>query len=207
MKPWIILGFILFFLPLTYAWECEYGTAKAWVKLPGDTEWREALVDGVTLKVHEPFKVKVEVRTKTDMHILDLGIYDPGVTKVFEVVEGPSKNGGHILKYDVPANWTRTYEWTVRPTGKWTEAYGPLNFGVTFMKSQDDYRVIDKTIIHAYISPKEWKGETSESEKSSKPSTPSSKKTEGGEINLWIWIGVVVIVIIVLLAFFIRKRF
>jgi len=127
--------------------------------LSNEPQWREALVDGVTLKVHEPFKVKVWVKTKVDVHVLDMGLYDPGVTKVFEVVEGPSKNGEHILKYDVPEGWTKTYEWTVRTTGKWTEGLTTWNICITFMKTQDDYKGIDKTIIHAYISPNEWKEE------------------------------------------------
>ncbi len=158
MKKYVVLvlGAFLFATNVN-AWECEYGEAKAWVKLSNDTQWREAMVDGVTLKVHESFRVKVWVKTKVDVHALDIELYDPGVTKVFEVVEGPSKNGEHILKYDVPEGWTKTYEWTVRPTGEWTEGWAPLNLFIQFTKNMNDYKKIDKTIIHAYISSEEWK--------------------------------------------------
>ena len=186
----LVLGvFLLSAIEYANAWECGYGEAKAWVKLPDDSEWREALVDGVTLKIHEPFKVKAQITTKTKVHVLDIEIYDPGVTKVFEVIEGPSKNGESILKYDVPANWSKTYEWTVRPTGKWTEGWAPLNFGAVFMKTQDDYNGIDKTIIHAYISPEEWNGSSENNQNEDK-----SHHTMGFEfvtlslvIMLYIW--------------------
>ena len=151
----LVLGGFLFATNVN-AWECEYGEAKAWVKLSNDTQWREALVDGVTLKVHEPFKVKIWVKTKTDVHVA-FELYDPGVTKVFEIVKGPSRNAESVYINNCAANWTKTYEWTVRPTGEWTEGWAPLNLFIQFTKNMNDYKKIDKTIIHAYISPKEWK--------------------------------------------------
>jgi len=159
MKRYIVFLVLGVFLLATNvnAWECEYGEAKAWVKLSNDTQWREAMVDGVTLKVHEPFKVKVWVKTKVDIYVVGIGLSSPGVTKVFEKLDGPSLIGDEILKYNIPANWTKTYEWIVRPTGEWTEGWAPLNFGVIFMKTQDDYKNIGKTVIHAYISSEEWK--------------------------------------------------
>jgi len=191
MKKYVILFLVGIFL-FAYnakAWECKYGEAKAWVKLSNDTEWREAMVDGVTLKVHEPFKVKVWVKTKADIYVVGIGLSSPGVTKVFEKLDGPSLIGDEILKYDVPANWTKTYEWTVRPTGKWTEGWAPLNFGVVFMKTQDDYKNIGKTVIHAYISPEEWNGSSENNQNEDK-----SHHTMGFEfvtlslvIMLYIW--------------------
>ena len=159
MKRYIVFLVLGVFLLATNvnAWECEYGEAKAWVKLSNDTQWREAMVDGVTLKVREPFKVKVWVKTKTECYV-DIELYDPGITKVFEVVEGPSKNGEMIYSDNCPANWTKTYEWTVRPTGEWTEGWAPLNILVQFTQDPTGYtNKIDKTIIHAYISSEEWK--------------------------------------------------
>ena len=186
----LVLGAFLFAYNAK-AWECEYGTVNAWVKLSDDTQWREAMVDGVTLKIHEPFKVKVQVTTKTECHV-DISLYVPGVTKVFEVVEGPSKIGfgEDIGEYDIPANWSKTYEWTVRPTGEWTEGWAPLNTNIQFTTSNiGDYKIIDKTIIHAYISPEEWK----ESENTNEGSQ-GSHGTPGFEfvtlslaIMLYIW--------------------
>ena len=191
MKKYIVLFLVLgafLFATSVNAWECEYGTVNAWVKLSNDTQWREAMVDDVTLKVHEPFKVKVQITTKTKCHVA-LELYDPGVTKVFEVIEGPSKNEGVIDNYNCPANWTKTYEWTVRPTGKWTEAYGPWNIRVQFTKTMESYKVVDKTIIHAYISPEEWNGSSENNQNEDK-----SHHTMGFEfvtlslvIMLYIW--------------------
>ncbi len=164
MKKYVILfmmGVFLFAMHVR-AWECEYGTVNAWVKLSNDTQWREAMVDDVTLKVHEPFKVKVQITTKMKCHV-SFELYDPGVTKVFEVVNGASKNGEDVDENNCPANWTKTYEWTVRPTGKWTEGWAPLNFFIQFTDPNTGYNEkIDKTIIHAYISPEEWEGEGNE---------------------------------------------
>ena len=186
----LVLGvFLLSTIEYAKAWECEYGEAKAWVKLNNDTQWREAMVDGVTLKVHEPFKVKVWIKTKTECYA-DIELYDPGITKVFEVVEGPSKNGEMIYNNNCPANWTKTYEWIVRPTGEWTGAYGPLNIFVQFtIPNVGDYKKIDKTIIHAYISPEEWNGSSENNQNEDK-----SHHTMGFEfvtlslaITLYIW--------------------
>lgn len=155
---WLIVAFAAMGTSqMAQAWECEYGKVHAWVKLQGDTEWREAMVDGITLKVHEPFQVKVEITTRiqTDVYFK---LYDPGVTKVYETTEGPSKNEESICNYECPPGWTKTYEWTVRPTGDFKEGTAPWNIRVQFSRNYDDYLILDKTILHAYISPSEWQG-------------------------------------------------
>ena len=205
---YLFLVFGLLISTLSYAWECDYGEAKAWIKLPNETEWREAIVRGVTLKVHEPFKVKVWIKTKVDVYVVGIGLSSPGVTKVFEKLSGPSLIGDEILKYDVPANWSKTYEWTVRPTGKWTEGWAPLNFGVVFMKTQDDYKNIGKTVIHAYISPEEWK--ENEKEKGSEENVNKNEQigNEEGNLtasgsrgsNLVLWIVLFIIIVILLIV-------
>ena len=155
---WLVVAFVAMEAsPVTQAWECAYGTVNGWVKLEGDTEWREAPVEGVTLKVHEPFKVKLEVTTKTDCTV-DMEIFDPGVTKVYEVIEGPSKNGEHILIYDCPDGWTKTYEWTIRPTGEFTEGMAPWKGEVEFITGIVDDCTAGGTFLYAYISPSEWQG-------------------------------------------------
>ncbi len=189
---------LAFFVYPLYAWECDYGTVKAWVKLPNETEWREAIVRGVTLKVHEPFKVKVQVATKTKCHV-DIELYDPGVTKVFEVVEGPSRNGEMIYNTNVPANWSKTYEWTVRPTGEWTEGWAPWNVEVFFMRTQDDGKKIDRTIIHAYISPEEWKGESEEIKENNQSDVNSpSQNEENGRLGISILVVIIVVILLLI---------
>ena len=207
MKKYIVLFLVLgafLFTTSVSAWECEYGTVNAWVKLAGDAQWREAMVDGVTLKVHEPFKVKVQVTTKTACDVYT-SVYDPGVTKVFEVVGGPSKNGEDIDEYNCPSNWTKTYEWTVRPTGKWTDGWAPWNIGIIFMKTQDDYKYIDKTIIHAYISSEEWKEEY-EKEKNLTQDQNGENKHRNLSTNSFALYSIVGIIVFVALFILWRRR-
>lgn len=136
------------------AWECEYGEAKAWVKLYGEKEWKEAIVKGITLKVKEPFEIKIFIRTKIDCWVA-FELYEPGKTRAYEAIKG-----GELERFyntqDLPANWTNTYYFKVRPTGNWTRGTAPLNLFVQFTKSMEDYKTIHKTVIYAYISPEKW---------------------------------------------------
>ena len=159
LRKFIIVG--LLFPPISYAWECRHGEAYAWVKLAGDSEWREAVVRNVTLKVGEPFEVKIMVKTKIKCDV-DISLYEPGLTKAYEVIEGPSENGEHITIYDCEKNWTKTYRWRLQSTQNWTEGYAPLNFNVWFMRGLNDFKHIEKTIIYAYISSEKWKGNGNE---------------------------------------------
>ena len=158
----LLIWFVVFFALLgitqgTSAWECDYGEVKAWVKFQGDNEWREAPVEDVTLKVHEPFEVKIEVTIKKKCHF-DLNLYEPGVTPAYEVINGPSTMGGWADKFNVAPTLNITYEWTLRTTGNWTHGTAPLNFLSQFTETEDyDYDIIEKTILLAYISSEEWK--------------------------------------------------
>lgn len=151
----IIVG--LLFPPISYAWECRHGEAYAWVKLAGDSEWREAVVRNVTLKVNEPFEVKVTVKTKTKCHV-DVELWEPGYTEAYSIVGGKKEYGS----YDCPPNWTKTYIWKVKPNGNWTGGYAPLNLFVQFTPSMSDLETIEKTIIYAYISSEKWEGNGNE---------------------------------------------
>jgi len=162
----LLIWFVVFFALLgitqgTSAWECDYGEVKAWVKFQGDNEWREAPVEDVTLKVHEPFEVKIEVTTKKMCHF-DLNLYEPGVTPAYEVINGPSTMGNDVHKSNAPLGWNKIYEWTIKTTGSWTGGNAPLNFYSQFTEIEDwetnPGESIEKTILLAYISSEEWKG-------------------------------------------------
>ncbi|MCD6572984.1 MAG: sarcinarray family MAST domain-containing protein [Thermoplasmata archaeon] len=193
MKKYIVflvLGAFLFATSVN-AWECEYGTVNAWVKLSNDASWREAMVDGVTLKVHEPFKVKVEITTKTKCYA-DASLYVPGYIKVFETINGPSKigYGEDISWHSNYSGLIKTYEWTVRPTGKWTDGWAPLNILIQFTQDPTGYtNKIDKTIIHAYIFPEEWNGsnENNQNEDKSHHTMGFEFVTLSLAIMLYIW--------------------
>jgi sarcinarray family protein len=154
-----ILSFIVFVIPLSHAGECEYGTVKAWARtLDKDGkwgEWRNATVHE-TLKVHEPFQVMVKVTSKVDCIHLYVSLERPGSTKAYEVLEGPSKIMDYIRNHNVSAGWSKTYEWTLRPTGKWTDGMAALNVGSYFYTGE--MKIVDFTIIAAYICPEKWNG-------------------------------------------------
>jgi len=130
---WFVIGFVIInTFQVSQAWECEYGEVKAWVKLQGDKDWREAPVEGITLKVHEPFYVKVEVKTKTTCHV-SINLLEIG-SPAFEVIEGNSKMGEMIREDDRPENWVEIYKWAICPNGKWTNGTAPLNIFTQFTK-------------------------------------------------------------------------
>jgi sarcinarray family protein len=155
---------LVIIVPGSFAAENEHGTVKAWIKLQ-DGEWQNASVDDVTLKVFEPFNVKVTITTKVECDLY-LDISGPGSTKTYETVEGPSECGTadrayYIDDYDCPIGWNKTYEWTVQPTGNWTEGTAPLNLYVGFDPPDiDDQTQIAIGLINAYIGPEEWEGST-----------------------------------------------
>jgi len=154
----IVLLFVIFFISTANAWENDYGSVRAWVKLKGG-EWEEATLDGITLKVGEPFRVRAEIMAKINCSAIVINVYDPGVTKVFEVIKGESKNEEMIVIQNVSAGWKKTYEWVVRPTGKWKNGWAAWNIWVAFGKNLEDREMIDKTIVWAYISSEEWNRE------------------------------------------------
>jgi len=157
MKKEVIVGGVLLAIVLVAmeinAGECEYGTAYAWVKTEGN-DWRNATVHE-TLKVHEPFEVKVKVTTKVNCPWFSIKIY--GYGNAYEVQSGPSKIGEWLDEDDLVAGTERTYQWTVRPTGKFTDGEAPLNVRAQFSTMEDD-KFVDFTIIAAYISSEEWEG-------------------------------------------------
>ena len=138
---------------ITHAGECEYGIVEAWVKTQ-EKDWRNATVHE-TLKVHEPFEVKVKAITKVNCSVFGIKIY--GYGNAYEIQSGPGIFGEWFLEYNLSAGTERTYQWTVRPTGKFTEGEAPLNVRAQFhSKDSGNNKFVDFTIIAAYIEPEEW---------------------------------------------------
>lgn len=141
------------------AGECEYGKVEAWARTLDENgewgEWRNATVHE-TLKVHEPFQVKVKVTAKVECSV-SLWLSEAGTIIAYETINGPSEIAAHIPPSHVSAGWNNTYQWTIRPTGNWTEGAAALNIRVQFHVLHDD-KFVDFTIIAAYISSEEWEG-------------------------------------------------
>ncbi len=145
---------------IAHAAENDFGVVHAWIKFE-DEEWQTAGIDDVTLKVREPFELKVTVETKVECNVYVV-VGGPGNTKTYETVEGPSKCGtaqtpDYIDNHDCPVGWNQTVEWTVRPTGNWTQGTAPLNLHVFFTTAEED-KEIALGLINAYISAEEWDG-------------------------------------------------
>ncbi len=139
------------------AGECEYGKVEAWARTLNEHgewgEWRNATVHE-TLKVHEPFQVKVKVTTKVNCELVDLSLERMGTIKAYEVIDGPSEIMEWIYNENCSKGWSKEYQWTVRPTGNWTDGMAALNIRGAFYKN--GYKFVDFTIIAAYIESEEW---------------------------------------------------
>jgi len=145
-------------MPLADADECEYGKVEAWARTDEDGEWGEWQNATVhqRLRIHEPFQVRIEVTSKVAGSV-SLKLTRAGATVAYEVVDGAAPIEEWIDNFDVPAKWSETFTWKIRPTGNWTEGTAALNIEGQFHTSEDN-KFVDFTIIAAYIEPQEWQG-------------------------------------------------
>ena len=80
----LILAVLFLNFQLATGAENEYGIVKAWFN------GENATVNGVQLKIGEPVEVKVEILSKINGDV-SFKLNEPGVTKAFKVLNGPSK--------------------------------------------------------------------------------------------------------------------
>jgi len=140
----LIASFLLISISNCTAAENEFGIVYAW------SNDEPATVEGMVLKINEPFTVKATVESKIDGDIC-VRLYEPGITNAFEVVEGPSEIDEFIKNLNVESGWKTTYIWKLKPNGDWTNGNAPINLFVEFSKSYDDDRKIDFTIANPQI--------------------------------------------------------
>ncbi|MCD4765053.1 MAG: sarcinarray family MAST domain-containing protein [Methanosarcinales archaeon] len=124
--------------------ENEFGIVSAW------SNDEPATVEGMILKINEPFTVKATVESKIDANIY-VRLYEPGVTNAYEVVEGPSEIDEFIDNMKIESGWKTTYIWKLKPNGDWTNGNAPINLFVQFDRSFDDIRKIQFTIANPHI--------------------------------------------------------
>lgn len=128
-----------------YATENEYGIVKAWFNE------KNATVEGFNLKIGEPGEIKIEVESKIDGDAI-IQLYEPGVTKAFKVINGPSEIEKRIDNLNIVSGWTKTYTWTIAPNGDWTNGNAPINIFVKFYNiKSNDSKIIEYTIANPYI--------------------------------------------------------
>ncbi|MCD4768425.1 MAG: sarcinarray family MAST domain-containing protein [Methanosarcinales archaeon] len=112
-------------IPNGNAAENDYVKAIAWCND------EPATVNDLEIKIGEPIVVNVEITSKI-AGFVDLQLYEPGVTKSFDVISGPSNFDEWVSEYDLESGWTKVYTWTIAPNGKWTSGRVPINVIVIF---------------------------------------------------------------------------
>jgi len=147
----VIASLLLISISNCTAAENEFGIVFAWF----DEE--PATVEGIILKINEPFTVKATIESKIDGDIC-VQLYEPGVTNAYEVIEGPSEIDEWIDNMNIESGWKNTYVWKLKPNGDWTNGNAPINLFVEFSKSYDDDRKIDFTIANPQILDEQYSG-------------------------------------------------
>jgi sarcinarray family protein len=156
MKPAAYVIILIVILLLNFqiagAAENEYGTVRA--RFNGIN----ATVTGIELKVGEPVEVQVEIDSKINGHVT-LILLEPGITKAFEVISGPSKIDKKISNFNIESGWSKTYTWILAPNGAWKDGNAPINLLVKFYntKSKKD-NIMQFTIANPYILDQQYAG-------------------------------------------------
>jgi len=172
LKSVIWFGFILLLLVGNASASSQYGSIDVYYNdkiLPGKE------VAKPTLKIGEPFKVKVDM-TLNQTSTLFVQVCSLG-GNFFEVVDGPSEfeKTKYIKSLD-PGKYT--FEWTIVPTDEWAGGSIPLNFWYQINLPGEDEPAIkgEFTIAYCTISNGHYEGETPTYEQSESENQPTSKK-------------------------------
>ncbi len=150
----------------SYAAENEYGIVKAWFNE------KNATVEGLNMKIGEPGEIKIEVVSKIDGDAI-IQLYEPGVTKAFKVINGPSEIEKRIDNLNIESGWTKTYTWTIAPNGAWKNGNAPINVFVQFYKGMKDKKM-DFTIANPYILDEQFTGAVSTPKSTPSPTVITS---------------------------------
>ena len=134
--------------------ENEYGIVRAWFND------ENATVNGVQLKIEEPVEIKAEVMSKINGHVTII-LQEPGFTKAFKVLSGPSKEDEKISNLNIESCWSKIYTWKLTPNDAWENGNAPINLLVKFynIKSKND-KIIQFTIANPYILDEQYTGAT-----------------------------------------------
>ena len=112
-----------------------------------------------TLKIGEPFTVKVEM-TLNQPSILFIRVDSLG-DNMYEVIEGPSefRRSKYFKLID---EGTHTFEWTLKPTDEWAGGTMPVNFGYQINLPGEDEPVVNSefSIAVPYITTEQYEGDT-----------------------------------------------
>jgi len=150
----ILIIFLIYFQNAAGA-ENDYGSVKAWFN------GQNATANGIQLKIGEPSELKIEVISKIDGNVY-IKILEPGTTKAFDIISGPSKQDERIDNLGVVNGWSRTLTWIITPNGAWKNGNAPINIFVEFNNIVNDKLKGDKkiqfTIANPYILDEQYTG-------------------------------------------------
>ncbi len=129
----------------------DYGFANGWFN------GQEATVKNINLRIGEPAEIKVTVTSNISGHVI-VKLTNPLVTKPYQVVEGTEVDQ-RIDNLNVPAGWSKTFNWKIKPNGDWKNGNAPINVIVQFynLKTKDD-KLIEFTIANPYILDEQYSG-------------------------------------------------
>ncbi|AKB81559.1 hypothetical protein MSBR3_0981 [Methanosarcina barkeri 3] len=172
-----ILGIVLLFLTNVVSASSQYGTIDVYYNdqlLPGKE------VAKPTLKIGEPFKVKIDL-TLNQTSILFVKICSLRVGAPYEVITGPSEFDKKLYFESLDPG-TYTYEWTLKPTGEWEGGTMPVNIWYQIHNVGEDKPLVqgEFTVAYPYISTEPYEGEipTSEQPASEDQSTSGKPASE-----------------------------
>lgn len=150
----IIFMFIGLFLntQVVSAAENDYGIVQAWFNDKNTT------VEDFDMKIGEPATIIVNVTSKIDGNVY-VEITEPGVTKAYNVLSGPSKQDERIDNLKIESGWSKIYTWTITPNGAWKNGNAPINIFVSFSK-KGNQKPIQFTIANPYILDEQYPGST-----------------------------------------------
>ena len=188
IKIILIVSIFSFFISNCLAAENEFGIVNAWYNN------EPATVEGMNLKINEPFTVKATIESEIDGHI-SVRLYEPGVTNAYEIIEGPSEIDEFIDNMDISSGWKTTYSWKIKPNGDWIDGNAPINLFVQFNKAHDDVRMVDFTIANPYILDEQYSSSTPKPSPDPKSTDPPSSEGSPGFNVLAALMGVAAIAI------------
>lgn len=147
---YFILIFLIWDSQIVAGAENEYGIVKAWFN------GKNATVNDIQLKIGEPSEVKIEVSSKINGNVY-VKLIEPGNTKAFDILNGPSKEDEWIDNLKIENGWSKIYTWTIAPNGAWKNGNAPINIFVEFSKIKDDKK-IQFSIANPYILDEQYTG-------------------------------------------------
>ena len=115
--------------------------------------------------------------SKVEGHVF-VALTETGVTKAFDVLNGPSKQDERLDNLNIDKGWSKTFIWKVTPNGAWKNGNAPINIYVGFYNTKSK---IDKnikfTIANPYILDEQYSGAVPTSETTASPAGTPTKAT------------------------------